>query len=278
MNPAVAGMPTGVASDGNGPGPHRPKATVGGAMRYLVAAGLLVLCALIGWGIYSALSGKSSTARKPPKISLIPVAPPPPPPPPPKEEKRPDPPKPQEIKAPAPLEQKPVAPAPTQDLKMEGAAGDGPSAFSSGRVTNENVIPEVRGPDTRPATVAPPAPPPPLPPAPPPPPQRNPFDRAGLFDPLANYGRLVKSEAQRHFNQNRALRQRPYRVDVLLWVAADGRVTRYELASGSGDEETDTLLKESLASLSGFTSAPPPGAAQPIRLAITTSTTNTSSR
>jgi len=40
MNPAVAGMPTGVASDGNGPGPHRPKATVGGAMRYLVVAGL----------------------------------------------------------------------------------------------------------------------------------------------------------------------------------------------------------------------------------------------
>jgi len=165
---------------------------------------------------------------------------------------------------------------------MEGAAGDGPSAFSAGRVTNENQIPEVRGADTRP----PPAPPlpPPLPPPPPPvvvvPPApvvvapaapRNPFDRSGLFDPIANYGRLLKTEAQRHFNQNRALRQRAYRAEILLWIAEDGRVMRYELSGTSGDEETDVLLRESLASLSGFSGAPPAGAAQPVRLAITTS-------
>jgi protein TonB len=250
----------------------------------MILIGLVValLCVALGWSVYSAFAGKSSAARKPPKISLIPTAPPPPPPPPPKEEKRPEPPKQQEIKTSAPPEQKPVAPTPTQDLKMEGAAGDGPSAFSAGRVTNENQIPEVRGADTRP----PPAPPlpPPLPPPPPPvvvvPPApvvvapaapRNPFDRSGLFDPIANYGRLLKTEAQRHFNQNRALRQRAYRAEILLWIAEDGRVMRYELSGTSGDEETDVLLRESLASLSGFSGAPPAGAAQPVRLAITTS-------
>ena len=162
---------------------------------------------------------------------------------------------------------------------MEGAAGDGPSAFSAGRVTNENQIPEVRGPDTRPPP-APPSPPPPPPPvvvAPPvpvvvaPAAPRNPFDRSGLFDPIANYGRLLKTEAQRHFNQNRALRQRAYRAEILLWIAEDGRVTRYELSGTSGDAETDVLLRESLASLSGFSGAPPAGAVQPVRLAITTS-------
>lgn len=264
---------------------ERAASSAGGRGRAkVILIGLVValLCVALGWSVYSAFAGKSSAARKPPKISLIPTAPPPPPPPPPKEEKRPEPPKQQEIKTSAPPEQKPVAPTPTQDLKMEGAAGDGPSAFSAGRVTNENQIPEVRGADTRP----PPAPPlpPPLPPPPPPvvvvPPApvvvapaapRNPFDRSGLFDPIANYGRLLKTEAQRHFNQNRALRQRAYRAEILLWIAEDGRVMRYELSGTSGDEETDVLLRESLASLSGFSGAPPAGAAQPVRLAITTS-------
>jgi protein TonB len=260
---------------------ERAASSAGGRGRAkVILIGLVValLCVALGWSVYSAFAGKSSAARKPPKISLIPTAPPPPPPPPPKEEKRPEPPKQQEIKTSAPPEQKPVSPAPTQDLKMEGAAGDGPSAFSAGRVTNENQIPEVRGADTRPPP-APPSPPPPppvvvAPPAPvvvAPAAPRNPFDRSGLFDPIANYGRLLKTEAQRHFNQNRALRQRAYRAEILLWIAEDGRVTRYELSGTSGDEETDVLLRESLASLSGFSGAPPAGAAQPVRLAITTS-------
>jgi protein TonB len=257
---------------------ERAASSAGGRGRAkVILIGLVValLCVALGWAVYSAFAGKSSAARKPPKISLIPTAPPPPPPPPPKEEKRPEPPKPQEIKTSAPPEQKPVAPTPTQDLKMEGAAGDGPSAFSAGRVTNENQIPEVRGADTRPPpapTTAPPvvvAPSTPVVVAPAAP--RNPFDRSGLFDPIANYGRLLKTEAQRHFNQNRALRQRAYRAEILLWIADDGRVTRYELSGTSGDEETDVLLRESLASLGGFSGAPPAGAAQPVRLAITTS-------
>ena len=258
-------------------GEHAASSTGGRGRAKMILIGLVValLCVALGWSVYSAFAGKSSAARKPPKISLIPTAPPPPPPPPPKEEKRPEPPKQQEIKTSAPPEQKPVAPTPTQDLKMEGAAGDGPSAFSAGRVTNENQIPEVRGADTRPPPAPPPTPPvavaPPAPVAVAPATPRNPFDRSGLFDPIANYGRLLKTEAQRHFNQNRALRQRAYRAEILLWIAEDGRVMRYELSGTSGDEETDVLLRESLASLSGFSGAPPAGAAQPVRLAITTS-------
>jgi len=268
-----------------------------------------VVLALLGALLWSLFHGKSDAPRKAPKISLIPLAPPPPPP---KEEKRPDPPKEEkrpeplkeqpEIKPPAPVEQKAPAPEPGPELKMEGAAGDGPSAFSAGRVVNENQIPAGRGVEAKPeraveaaprrpldrsGLIAPPersdlfAPPeksgPLNPPetsglftAPEKPAPFNPLEKSTLFNSLANYGRLLKTEAQRHFNQNRSLRQRAYRVEVLLWIAEDGRTSRSELVVGSGDDDTDGLLRESLATLPPFSGGPPAGMQLPIRLAITT--------
>jgi hypothetical protein len=157
---------------------------------------------------------------------------------------------------------------------MEGAAGDGPSAFSSGRVTNENQIPATKGGggggavEVKPERSAEPLKPEPRLEAPK---MRNPLEKSGLFNPLANYSRVLKLEAQKHFNQNRALRQRPYRVEVLLWISEDGRPTRAELVAGSGDEETDVLLRESLATLPRFSEVPPTELQLPVRLAITTS-------
>ena len=159
---------------------------------------------------------------------------------------------------------------------MEGAAGDGPSAFSSGRVTNENQIPATKGGgggggvaiEVKPERPVEPPKPEPKIEAPKP---RNPLEKSGLFNPLANYARVLKLEAQKHFNQTRALRQRPYRVEVLLWIAEDGRPTRAELVAGSGDEEIDGLLREALATLPRFTEVPPAEIQLPIRLAITTS-------
>jgi len=242
----------------------------------------VMLFALLGWLLWVKLQAKSDGPPKPPKISLIPVAPPPPPPPPPKEEKRPEPPKEQQdMKAPQPVEQKAPAPAPSPDLKMEGAAGDGPSAFSSGRVTNENQIPATKGGgggggggvaiEVKPERPVEPPKPEPKIEAPKP---RNPLEKSGLFNPLANYARVLKLEAQKHFNQTRALRQRPYRVEVLLWIAEDGRPTRAELVAGSGDEEIDGLLREALATLPRFTEMPPAEIQLPIRLAITASGRN----
>jgi flagellar basal body-associated protein FliL len=56
----------------------------GRAKMILIGLVVALLCVALGWAVYSAFAGKSSAARKPPKISLIPTAPPPPPPPPPK--------------------------------------------------------------------------------------------------------------------------------------------------------------------------------------------------
>jgi protein TonB len=98
----------------------------------------LIGMAVVGYGGYwlkSQFSKPSGPTRQVTKISIIPDTPPPPPPPP-KEEKRPEPKEQKEAKVEQP---KPVEAPPQQaeQLKMEGAAGDGPSPFAAGSVTNE---------------------------------------------------------------------------------------------------------------------------------------------
>ncbi|MBL8490133.1 MAG: hypothetical protein JNM82_05075, partial [Rhodocyclaceae bacterium] len=100
----------------------------------------IVLASLLAIGVYFAAKAFMQTSgapKRPPKISLLPDKPPPPPPPP-KIEKKPE----------APKEQKEVkveqqapkdAPPPDPTLKMEGAAGEGPSMFAAGRVTSDDL-------------------------------------------------------------------------------------------------------------------------------------------
>lgn len=209
----------------------------------LIAGALLVL-ALLAWAISGLLGHKSGPAPKAPKISLIPTTPPPPPPPP-KEDKRPDPPKQdkQEINQPAPPKE--AAPAPSQDLKMDGPAGDGPSAFSSGKITNDDLSQIGKG--TGPAQPV-----------------------AGLFNPFTNYATGIKGELQRYLARNKELRQRAYKVDVQLWVGSNGALSRYELIGSSGDTEVDELIRQSLTSFSNFSQTPPERMPQPIRLRLIT--------
>lgn len=209
----------------------------------LIALAALVLLGLAGWGLSKLLSGGSDAPRKPPKITLVPTTPPPPPPPP-KEEKKPEPPKPQNEPKPemAPPKEAPPAP-PSQDLKMEGPAGNGPSAFSAGRISNEDLSQIGKGGATA---------------------------GGGLFNPFTNYANLMKGELQRLLGRNRELRQRMYQVEVLLWVGRDGRVTRHQLARGTGDAEFDALLDQAFQAAPSFSTPPPDQMPQPIRLRVAT--------
>lgn len=221
----------------------------------LVAA--LLVCAL-GYLIYSRMDVKSAKPPKAPKISLIPSTPPPPPPPP-KEEKKPEPPKEQkEVKVDPTPQVKDAPPAPpSPELKMEGAAGDGPSAFAAGKVTREDVVPPVAKP------AAPPAPAPP---------QQAVLPKAvsGLFNPLTNYANGLKGEVQRFLARNKELRQRAYKVELHLWVDTDGQLTRHELIGSSGDDATDELIRQAMAGLGRTSMVPPQQMPQPIRLSLAT--------
>jgi periplasmic protein TonB len=208
-----------------------------------LVAGALLLVALLAWGVSSLMHGKSKGVHKAPKISLMPTTPPPPPPPP-KEEKRPEPPKDQkEIKVDQPAPPKDAAPAPpSQELKMDGPAGDGPSAFSAGKITSDDISNLGKG------GAAPVA--------------------SGMFNPFNNYATAIKGDLQRFLARNKDLRQRAYRVDVQLWVGRDGVLSRHELLGSSGDTEVDELIRQSLSTLGNFSQLPPDSMPQPIRLRL----------
>lgn len=199
----------------------------------LIGIAALALLALIGWMLASLMDRQPTKAKKPPKISLLPDKPPPPPPPP-KEEKKPEPPKAEqkEMKVEPPRE--PTPQAQNEPLKMEGAAGDGPSAFAAGSVSKEYVGGTVGG-------------------------------RLGQS--------LFADRLQRHLsaelNRNRKLRESDYRVVVKLWLSRDGAIQRAELAQSTGNATLDELLNQALTEAKAMPEAPPENMPQPIRIRVT---------
>ena len=91
------------------------------------------------------------------------------------------------------------------------------------------------------------------------------------FNPFNNYAVMMKAEVQRHLARSNELRRRSYRIEVRVWVAADGSVKQSELLGTSGDADTDDSIRQALSSLPTFSDAPPPNMPQPIRLRIITS-------
>jgi len=221
-----------------------------------VLIGLLVL-GLLAWGLMS-MMGKSEkpAQKKPPKITLVTPPPPPPPPPPPKLEKRPEPPKEQkEMKVDQAVVKQEQAP-PTPELKMEGAAGDGPSAFGAGKVSNEDLS-KIGKSTTGPVGTGGPS--------------GAISSKSSMLNPLANYANMLKGEMQRYLSKNNALKRRKYAIDISVWVSVGGGMERFELLGTTGDTDTDAAIKKAIAELPGFTQAPPAGMPQPIRLRIITS-------
>lgn len=106
--------------------------------RVAIVVTVLVLIAALVWWLRGMVGAPDAAKRQVAKISILPDTPPPPPPPP-KVEKKPEPPKdePKQVMREQPLKQ-PDAPKPADaPIKMEGAAGDGPSAFGAGTVSQE---------------------------------------------------------------------------------------------------------------------------------------------
>jgi periplasmic protein TonB len=213
----------------------------------LMGVGIFLAVALLGGAMYYMLSGKSSSGvKRPPKITLMPTTPPPPPP---KEEKKPEPPKEQkEIKdvPQAPPKDAPPAP-PSQDLKMDGPAGDGPSAFSSGKITNEDLSKVGTGGGS--GGIEPPK---------------------GLFNPFNNYSTQIKGELQRYLNKNKDLKQQAYKIKVDVWVNASGAVFKHKLLGSTGDADMDEAINQAIKQMEAFSSPPPDNMPMPINLRLVT--------
>jgi protein TonB len=199
-----------------------------------LAVVVIVVIAIVGFGLKSLLGGSGSAAKKPPKISLLPMTPPPPPPPP-KEEKKPEPKEQKEVKIEQPDKKNEPPADPT--LKMEGAAGDGPSMFAAGKVTSEDL-------------------------------SRLGAGNNGLLNPFNTYATSIKGELQRLLARRAELKRRPYRIEVHVWVNNDGRMKQFELLGTTNDGDTDDAIRSVLAALPAFSEPPPAKMPQPIRLRI----------
>lgn len=214
--------------------------------RVLIALAAVALIGALAWWLHGLINaGGRAPARQVAKLTLLPDTPPPPPPPPPKEEPKP---KPVEANRPQPVEQarQPEAPPRAEPLKMEGAAGDAPSAFAAGSVSKDYVKGD-------PAVIA-----------------------------ASGGGGSAADRAQERFYANSARQllrdeiERQLKGDATqltavfsLWVAQDGTIQRFELTP-SGRDAADAELRTALEQTrQALKLPPPPPVQQPMRFRLT---------
>ncbi len=204
-----------------------------------IATVLVVLLVLggIGYGIKKLMSGGSPHKKQVTTIKLLPDTPPPPPPPPPKE-----PPKvqvkdqPKEIKVEQP---KPAETPPAEQLKMEGAAGDGPSPFAAGAVNNDYKGGEVK-------TIG--------------------SDGGAKFN---WYAGVLKNQIQDALEKVKQLKESQYKLIVSIWLKPNGDIERLEWSGAEAEPEIQQAVKSALDNMPAMREAPPEGMPQPIKLRIT---------
>lgn len=210
--------------------------------RRLLPLGVLVGLVLLGWGAWwlkGQLGIESRPQRQVARISVLPDTPPPPPPPP-KEMPKPTP---REEAAPKP-EAAPKEAAPeAAPLKMEGAAGDGPSAFAAGTVTRE-------------LGAAPPA----AAPAP------TATDRMQERLYAQSTRQLLTAEIERHLRGEAV----DLTASFALWLRRDGSIERFEILPGI-DPAREPDLRSALDEAARSLRLPQPPAAlpQPLRYRLT---------
>lgn len=202
----------------------------------LVMVGIAVLVGL-GYGLKKLFSGQAPAKKPVTTIKLLPDTPPPPPPPPPPPKEQPKE-QPKEIKQ----EVKQEAPQPPSEaLKMEGAAGDGPSPFTAGAVTND-----YKGGEAETGKIG------------------------GKSNARFNwFSASIKRQIEEALAKDKTLASGKYSVVVHVWVEADGRFKRCELAGSSGDPETDSRIKAALSSMPPLADSPPDDMPQPVKLRVT---------
>lgn len=205
----------------------------------LVGLCLVLMFAGVTWWVMKSLRSDSGGPKR--QVTRIAVLPDSPPPPPPKEEKKIEPEK-KDLQPQQQQEQvKPQeAPPEPQQLKMDGPAGDGPSAFSAGTVNSEYKGGEI-GTGTGGAA--------------------NKMQFA-LF--TSRLTRHIQSELAR----NKDLKSRDYKLNVRVWLGGDGAFQRIELMSSSGDEAQDALITKAMSQMAPMDQVPG-NLPQPLTLRIT---------
>jgi protein TonB len=190
--------------------------------RSLTGIGMLLFVGAVVWGGINLSHGPAGPKRQVARIMILPDTPPPPPPPevkiPPKEEQ----PK-QQIEQP-----KQETPPEPEQLKMEGQAGDGPSAFAAGEVKQDYIGGDIGN-----------------------------GSRYAAY--VARLEQQIQAELERH-------KLRGTNVKLFLWLAPDGSVQKFNVAGGEGDAEKSVRL--ALADMNRVDEAPLADMPMPVGLQI----------
>ncbi len=218
-----------------------------GLTRFIVPGGIalgLIGAALLVHSLMG--SGPAAPKRQTVKIAVLPDTPPPPP----KPEKPPEP-KPQD-NTPQPQDQPKLAEAPPepQQLKMEGAAGDGPSAFSAGSVSSDYKGGAIGAGNGASAPSA--------------------GDRAKFNFYAKSAQQVLRAEL------DRTLARDVIRLGARLqiWIDASGRIDRYEIG-GLSDAAAQNQVRAAMQDISkGFRLVPPAGLPQPLEMRLSVNPLN----
>lgn len=215
-------------------------------IRGAIALGLIALVAVTIFAVKS-LKTDDKPRRQVAKISILPDTPPPPPPPP-KEEKKPEPPKdePKQVMREEQLKQA-DAPKPSEQIKMEGAAGDGPSAFAAGSVAKDYA----GGAATTGGNAGP---------------AGTPTDRAAERFYANTVRQMLQGEIEKHLRSEADQLVATFAV----LIEKDGGIARFDL-SPSGNDANDSALRAALDETRRQFKLPPPPAlvaAQPMRFRL----------
>jgi len=208
-------------------------------IRYsLLALGAAAVIALVVSMIMGFMSQKGKP-RKPPVQQIAIMRPPPPPPPPKQQQEKPPEVKKEEVKLPPPpQEQAPKdagAKEAGKDLGVDAEGGAGGDGFGLvGRKGGRDLLAG---------------------------------DGGGGRSAFAFYTNMLQQQIQDELSRNRKLKGGDYRAVVRIWLAADGRMQKVDLAGSTGNAEVDSNLRSALAEMV-FRQPPPQNMPQPVRLRI----------
>jgi periplasmic protein TonB len=206
--------------------------------RGVIIVALLSVLGGIGYGISQLMKGGAPHKKQVTTIKLLPDTPPPPPPPPPKEPPK-EQPKEQPKEAPKEPEPKPVEAPPAENLKMEGPAGDGPSPFEAGAVSNDYQGGNVN-------TIG--------------------SDGGVKFN---WYAGIIKARIEDALDKNEVLKKGQYKFTISVWVTPNGDVEKVEWGSSESTYEIEQAIKSVISTMKSIRDIPPEGMPQPVKLRIT---------
>jgi TonB family protein len=215
-------------------------------LRFLPAVIAIVLIVIIGVVVYHFRSFFEKPVQAKKQIQQVSIIQPPPPPPPPPEQPPPPPPeiKEEKIEEPEPEpepEEQAEEPPPGEDLGVDAEGGVGSDGFGLvGKKGGQG------------------------------------FLGGGSGNSIIWYGqqagRELQNELQALINGTPA-RGTAFSVTINIWIGPDGRLTRAELADGSGKRDVDEALRSAVSRLHITLPKPPPdNMPQPVKVRVTSRT------